>query len=122
MSRRLQQLVDVPLAVASDGVLLVGVAWCTDAKTVEAALAAALASGRPIFIGVAVDALQGRLLRDLGDVVADSIGRFAVEIFRLGPEGRRARNTPPPTLEEVPKAAPIHASSAARRRSRSRRP
>ena len=94
MSRRPQQLVDAPLAIANDGAMLVNVHWCTDAETAEAALVVALASGRPVFVGVAVavtDRLQRRLLGDLGDGVADSVGRFAVEILRPTGRGRRDR-------------------------------
>lgn len=77
------KLVDAPMALASDGTLLLNVAHLDGMANVVAAVQRLLDDGHQVFVGVAVPArLRRELLRDVEDAAADVVGR-------LGPRLRR---------------------------------
>ncbi|MFI5302619.1 MAG: hypothetical protein ACHREM_31405 [Polyangiales bacterium] len=78
------RILDAPLAVASDGTVLIGIAWIDHtAKAIEVAQKL-LAEGRSVFIGVAVPKrLNTRLARDMEDAAADIVGRLGPKVLRL---------------------------------------
>jgi hypothetical protein len=83
MARSKTRLLDAPLLVASDGTLLLNIHATTDADDAQSALVEALRMKRPIVVGVALsDREANELLRDLGDGVADSVGRVGVDLLR----------------------------------------
>jgi NAD(P)H-nitrite reductase large subunit len=78
MARSETRLLEAPLLVASDGTLLLNIHATTDADDAQSALAEALRTKRAIVIGVALSNAEAEeLLADLGDGVADSVGRLS---------------------------------------------
>ena len=83
--KRAGKLLDAPLAVASDGTLLVNVAHLDGMPDPVAAVQRLVDDGHQVFVGVAVPApLRRELLRDIDGAAADVVGR-------LGPRLRRQR-------------------------------
>jgi hydrogenase maturation factor len=83
MSARKPRLLEAPLLVASDGTLVINVHATTDADDAESALAEALKTNRAVVIAVALSNAEAeKLLADLGDGVADSVGRVGVDLLR----------------------------------------
>jgi len=66
-----------PMAVASDGALVVNTAQLTTSNSLPAIIKAAESTGLDVFIGVVVpERLRSRVLRDLNDAAADIVGRL----------------------------------------------
>ena len=79
------KFVDAPIAVASDGTVIVNITHLDDTADVTEAVQQLLAEGHQVFVGVVVPAaLRRALLRDVNDGLADAVGR-------LGPRLRRRR-------------------------------
>jgi hypothetical protein len=83
MSGRPSKVSTAPMAVASDGALLVNAYQLTatgdDLATV---VEAAKKSGLVVFVGIAVPQhLRGRVLRDLDDGLADIVGRLGPRLI-----------------------------------------
>jgi thiamine pyrophosphate-dependent acetolactate synthase large subunit-like protein len=73
------KLSKAPMAIASDGTILVNATRLTCEDGIEEAIKAALATGRPVFIGVELDPkTAGRALERLDDAVAEIAGRIGV--------------------------------------------
>jgi hypothetical protein len=68
-----------PMAITSDGTLLVNAARLTTGDGFEEAIKAAAATGRPVFVGVGLDPkTAGRALERLDDAVAEIAGRIGL--------------------------------------------
>lgn len=111
MSSRKPQLLRAPVAVATDGTLLLNVHMTTDADTPDAALDEAIKTGRSLFIGVALtDREADALLEDLDDGVADTTARLAPSFFAgLSTGGSKTVSAGRPSsspTEAAPDAAP----------------
>jgi hypothetical protein len=71
---------DAPMALASDGKLLVNVTHLKDGDILEAAREL-LDAGHTLFVGIAVPARhRKRLARDVDDAAADMVGRLGALI------------------------------------------
>ena len=74
-------VLDAPIALASDGTLLVNVAQLSPGTVLDEILRYAEVTGLPIFIGVAVPGrLYKRFVRELDDAVADVVGRLGPRV------------------------------------------
>ncbi|MFI5302552.1 MAG: hypothetical protein ACHREM_31055 [Polyangiales bacterium] len=83
MSPRRPQLHAAPLAIASGGDILLGVYWSSAVETIEEVVAIAQASGRPIFVGVALTAQEASaILKDLDDAVHDTVCRLGTPLLK----------------------------------------
>jgi hypothetical protein len=92
MSRR-TKLADIPLAVAFDGTVLLGVGYQTEERGLDAVVAEARRSGRSIFVGVVLNPVEGaEVLGDLDDGVRDSVGRLGVALLRGRRPSARSRS------------------------------
>lgn len=81
--KQTSQLIDVPLALASDGTMLVSITHLEQIDDVAAVIARLIGEGHRLFIGVAVPgALRAKLLRDVDDGLADVVGRLGVRVLR----------------------------------------
>lgn len=85
MARR-TKLQETPMAIATDGTLILNVAYLLDVDAAEA-LAEAIKMKRAIFIGVALEPSEGnKILADLDDGVADTVGRLGPRMVRRRPK------------------------------------
>ncbi len=81
--RRNPAIVEAPLAVASDGAILVNAIQLGSKTDLDALVAYAEVTGLSIFVGVVVPArLRGRFTRELDDMSADVVGRLAPRLVR----------------------------------------
>jgi hypothetical protein len=79
------RVLDAPLAVASDGHLLVNAIQLGRGTGLDAIIAYARAAGLPIFVGVAVPAsMRARFGAELDDAAADVVGRLGPRLHRRG--------------------------------------
>ena len=70
-----------PMAVASDGGVLVNVAQLTTSGALAAIVAVAERTGLDVFVGIVVpERLRSRVLRDLDDAAADIVGRLGPKL------------------------------------------
>lgn len=110
MARHKTRLLRAPVAIATDGSLVINIHMATDADTPDAALVEALKTGRPIFVGVALtDREADALLDDLDDGVADSTARLAPRFLaRRSAGSSRKFNAERPSSQngDDPDAAP----------------
>jgi hypothetical protein len=78
---------DAPIAVASDGTIIVNATHLDAGTDPIAAVRRLLDEGHEIFVGVVVpNNLRRELLRDVDDAAADLVGRLGAKLGR-----RRAR-------------------------------
>ncbi len=78
----------VPMALTSDGTLLLNMAEFQDDLGIDALVHAAKATGLVVFVGVVVPGrFQSRVRRDLDDAARDLAGRLGPEVVRT----RRSR-------------------------------
>jgi group II intron reverse transcriptase/maturase len=70
-----------PMAVASDGALVVNAAQLATSGSLEAIVEMAKRTGLDVFVGVVVpERLRSRVLRDLDDAAADIVGRLGPKL------------------------------------------
>lgn len=83
------RLLDDPLAWTTNGDPLVGVRWSTSADRLDAVVAAAVASGRPIWIGVGITRAEAdAITRDLRDAAYDTTLRLGSPLVRASKRAR----------------------------------
>lgn len=82
--RRTLKILDQPMAVASDGTLLVNITHVVDdTADVAAAVQQLQAAGHQVWVGIAVPAgLRRELQRDVDEGLADVVGRLGPRILR----------------------------------------
>ena len=74
-----------PMAVASDGALLVNAHALTNKDGLAAAIEIAKKSGLGVFVGVVVpQQMRARLLKNIDDALADVVGRLGSALIRGG--------------------------------------
>ncbi len=88
MSRRSPRVIEAPLAVATDGSVVINAYWVSAGGTsLDALVQAARKSGEEVFIGIAVpQPWKGRIIADLDELALDTVGRLAL---RAIPQLRR---------------------------------
>jgi hypothetical protein len=75
--------IDVPMAIASDGTLIMNVSHVFSTADVREALRVALAEGHEVFVGIAVPAyFSDEIRRDLDDAAAEIVGRLGIRVRR----------------------------------------
>jgi len=83
MSRRPPRVSTAPMAVASDGGVLVNAAQLTTSDSLAAIVKVAERTGLGVFVGILVPArLQRGVLRDVDDALADVVGRLGPKLVR----------------------------------------
>jgi hypothetical protein len=83
VSRRRPRVLNAPIALASDGKVVVNAAQLASIVDLNDLLACANATSLPIFVGVAIPpGLRGRFVREFDDAVADVVGRLGARVAR----------------------------------------
>jgi len=83
VTRRSKRVCLAPLAVASDGSLLINMAEFQDDVRVEALVSSAKATGLVVFVAVVVpDGFREQVRRDLADAATDMAGRLGPKVVR----------------------------------------
>jgi hypothetical protein len=85
-------LSDAPLAITSDGRLVINVTHLDGMARVITTAEKLVPEGSQLFVGVVVpEALKGKLVKELNDVTADVAGRVDVKLTEASPAGPRTR-------------------------------
>ncbi len=85
-------LSDAPLAITSDGRLVINVTHLDGTTALIAAIERLVPSGIQVFVGLVVPGeLHGKLLKELDDSLADVAGRVGVKLTEASPAGPRTR-------------------------------
>ncbi len=78
--KRKGKVLDAPMAITSDGTVLLNVTHLKNGDALEAAREL-LAEGHEVFVGIAVPGqLRGELLRGIEDGAADLLGRIGPKL------------------------------------------
>jgi hypothetical protein len=96
-----------PMAVTSDGAILVNAYQLSTKDGLAAAIDAARATGLTLFIGVAIPGrLRGHVLHDVDDALADVVGRLGTKLtakVSVRSSGERAARRPGRPARRAPR-------------------